>query len=228
MTVVPQRRGPFYWKGTKPYVSVTNAISILDKPALRYWFGREIYRAFMADPSLNEQEALQAPYKKSKDAKSRGTTIHTLIEAYKQTGEVKTDIPDSIKPYMEAFKDWLGNNHVEIVESEKTLYSEKYGYAGTADLIVKINGSGTYVVDTKTGKDIYPEVALQLSAYKQALEENGTKIDGMAALLLETGADDKPTGKYKFATQQDYFEEFLACKKLWEWMNQDLVSKYYK
>ena len=50
----------------------------------------------------------------------------------------------------------------------------------------------------------------------------------MAALLLETGADDKPTGKYKFATQQDYFEEFLACKKLWEWMNQDLVSKYYK
>lgn len=228
MTVVPQRRGPFYWKGTKPYVSVTNAISILDKPALRYWFGREVYRAFMADPSLNEQEALQAPYKKSKDAMSRGTTIHTLIEAYKYTGEVKTYLPDSIRPYMEAFKDWLGNNHVEIVESEKTLYSDKYGYAGTADLIVKINGSGVYVVDTKTGKDIYPEVALQLSAYKQALEEDGLKIDGMAALLLETGADDKPTGKYKFAIQQDYFEQFLACKKLWEWMNQDLVSKYYK
>ena len=39
------RRGGFYWIDNKPYVSVTKVLEVLDKPALRYWFGKEVYYA---------------------------------------------------------------------------------------------------------------------------------------------------------------------------------------
>jgi hypothetical protein len=81
------------------------------------------------------------------------------------------------------------------------------------------------VIDIKTGKYIYDEVELQLSAYKQSLNEQGQKADRLAVLLLETGKDDLPTGNYVFATRNYKFKEFLAAKTLWEWQNQETCYK---
>ena len=64
------RRGGFYWVDNKPYVSVTTALSVIDKPALRYWFGKQVYLAMTKDPTLNEKAALSAPYQMSDKAKS--------------------------------------------------------------------------------------------------------------------------------------------------------------
>lgn len=97
---------------------------------------------------------------------------------------------------------------------------------GTCDILCKMGESDdVYVLDVKTGKQIYDEVELQLSAYKQGLNENGIKCDRMGVILLETGADNKPTGEYIFATKSYNFETFLACKKVWEWQNESLCHK---
>jgi hypothetical protein len=53
------RRGGFYWHTDgRPYISVTTVLSVIDKPALRYWFGKEVYRAMVVNPTLGEKEAL--------------------------------------------------------------------------------------------------------------------------------------------------------------------------
>lgn len=217
------KRGGYYWKGEKPYISVTKVLEIIDKPALRYWVGKEVYYAMVNNPSLTEQEALAAPYKTSDSAKSRGSTIHSIVEAYKHTQEYLDGIPAEFAGYATAFYNWVKDNDIEILEHEKTIFSEEHGYAGTCDLIVKNRQSGkTFLVDVKTGKDIYPEAFLQLSAYKQALEEEGIKIDHIAVCLLQ---EDK---SYKFGEGEPRLDVFLNAMQLWRWKNEDIVKKVGK
>lgn len=215
-----QRRGGFYWVDGKPYVSVTKVLEVLDKPALRRWFGKEVYLAMVKDPSLNEAEALSAPYKISESAKSRGTTIHSIVESYKATGNEIDSIPFEFKGYAQAFYNWVKDNNIRVIEHEKTVYSDTYRFAGTCDLIVENQQTGSiWLCDIKTGKDIYQEAFLQVSAYKAALIEKGETIDRVGIILLQE------SGEYKFAEGTNYFEEFLAAKKLWEFVNREDCKK---
>ena len=206
-----ERRGGFYWKDGKPYVSVTQVLKCLDKPALRYWFGREVYRAMVVDPTLEESAALSAPYKVSDTAKSRGTTIHSIVEAYKKSG-AQIVPPEEFKGYAEAFYSWLKDYKMEVLEHEKTVFDEDHKVAGTLDLLCKNNGD-IWVIDVKTGKDIYDEAFLQVSCY---MHMSGANKGGV--LLLQEN------GKYKSAECPDYFEYFLATKKMWEFMNRELCK----
>jgi len=215
-----QRRGGFYWKGKDPYVSVTNALSIIDKPQLRYWFGREVFYALAQDPSLNEKDALAKPYQTSSKAADRGKTVHSVVETYKISGKRIETIPEAYKGYVTAFYKWVDATDIEIQEHERTVFSEKYGYAGTLDALAKNKKSGESVlIDVKTGKDIYPESFLQLAAYKQALDEEGVKVDSTAVLLL------KEDGNYKWSEESADLEVFLAAKRLWEWRNVEIKEK---
>ena len=228
------RRGGFYWSDGRPYVSVTTVLQAIDKPALRRWVGKEVYLAMVKTPTLSEAEALGAPYKTSDKAKARGTTIHSIVEAYKKNGIKISPELEQFKGYAQAFHKWVGDYEMHILENEKTIISKSERYAGTCDLLLRNYGrtlkddkTGKFIkrmpniwlVDVKTGKDIYDEAFLQLSAYKHALEENGEKVDRAGVLLLQEN------GNYKFAESEDYFEYFLATKKLWEFLNREDCKK---
>lgn len=207
-------------KNGVPYVSVTTSLSILDKPQLRYWFGKQVYLAMVTDPTLKEQDALSMPYKTTEKAADRGKTIHSLIEAYKQSGTIVEDVPSPFEGYAKAFYKWIGDFKPEILENEKTVVSELHKYAGTCDMLVKKDGK-LYLVDFKTNKDgnIYNEVELQASAYKNALHEEGVEIDEMIAVALSE------KGEYTQKTLPDRFDIFLKVKDLWVWKNQEDCRK---
>lgn len=213
-----KRAGMYFLEG-KYYPSVTQILSVIDKPALRIWFGKEVYRATALNPEMNEQQALAEPYKTSETAKGRGTSVHDIVEAWENTGRV-AGLTGPYKGYAEAFDSWIKSNNVKLVEHERTVCSDKYRYAGTLDLLVKI---GSYdnptLIDIKTGKDIYQEAHLQVSAYRQALEESGTKLQGTAVLLLQED------GTFKYELGKDKLRAFLACKVLWEGLNEELLKK---
>ncbi len=219
-----KRRGGFYWKGETPYVSVTTILKVIDKPALRYWYGKEVYYAMVKNPSISESEALKAPYNKSVIAQNRGTTVHSIVEVYKN-GTVDFEkwldgIDEEWRGYAKAFLKWIKELNVNIIEHERSVFSEKHQYAGTCDLLAKINNNNHItVVDVKTGKNIYPESFLQTSAYQHALMEEGQPIGEIGVLLLDE------TGHYKYKTSNDRFEAFLACKKLWEGLNYDSLKR---
>lgn len=230
MTKKNTKRGEFYWVGDRPYISVTTILKVIDKPALRYWFGKKVYSAVIKDPSLNQNEAMKAPWRSSGKAKTRGSTIHSFVEQHRQGGDVEkmvASLKSNIRPYGEAFLKWITDNDINFVEHERTVLSHQHGYAGTADMRCHINGNDNiWLLDVKTGKDIYDEVELQLSAYKQGYLEENEQVDRIGVLLLETGKDNKPTGNYKFQEMSDRLDEFLAAKKLWEWKNQEKLEEY--
>lgn len=211
------KRAGMYLINNKYYPSVTQILSVIDKPALRIWFGKQVYMATSLNPAISEQEALAEPTKQSTTAKSRGTAVHDIVEAYENTGKV-AGLEGPFQGYARAFESWINSNDIKVVGHEQTVKSEKYHYAGTLDLLVEVNGKLT-LIDVKTGKDIYPEAHLQVSAYKQALSEDGTELQGAGILLLQED------GTYKYEQAKDKLKTFLACKVLWEGLNEELIAK---
>jgi len=214
-----RRAGIYFTDQNKPYISVTNILGIIDKSALRYWFGRQVFRAVLKDPGIGEQDALAAPYRRSKTAMSRGSLVHSVVESFKETGNLVKGVPEQYQGYTQAFGKWVRDFQPVIGENEKTIYNEKEGYAGTLDMLAVVKG-GNLVLDIKTGKDIYPESFLQTSAY---LHGDGIKAEGTGVVLL------KENGTYKFELGEDEYETFLHAKALWEWRNRDMLNdiNYY-
>lgn len=218
------RRGGFYWIDNKPMLSVTEILKIIDKPMLRYWFGREVYYAMVKNPALGEKDALSAPYQTSQKATSRGATVHSIVEAYKQTGAVLTGIPEEFQGFATAFYKFVDEMKPEILEQEKSVFDHDNNVAGTLDMYAKI-GNSYYVLDVKTGKDIYAESEIQLSAYAHMLRQEGKQVDNIGVVLLEIGDDKLPTKNYKFAQRTENHSVFLNAKSLYEWINRDKLIK---
>jgi len=214
------RRGGFYWDGDRPFVSVTNVLKIIDKPALRYWFGQQVYWAIIKDGSLSEKEALSSPWQTSGKAKARGTAVHNIVETWRETGDLITDAPAEYRGYARGFEKWVKEYNASVLEHEKTVINKKEKYAGTLDLLTEIAGTRA-IIDVKTGKGIYPESGLQLSAY---LHCDNVEAERIGVLLLEE------SGKYTFKWMDDDYETFLHAKAVWEWNNQPKLKKvnYYQ
>lgn len=132
----------------------------------------------------------ESPWRESKRKMDVGSAVHAEAEAY-VLGVPRPEPDGIVAPYLESFRHFLEDFEPEFLASEATVYSPAESYAGTLDAIVRIGGR-VLLLDYKTGKDIYPDVALQLAAYANAefvLLPDGSSepmfaIDGAAALHL--------------------------------------------
>lgn len=219
------KRGVFYFIDKKPFASVTTILSVIDKPALRRWYGEQVYMAMLKNPAMKKEEAMAAAFSMNKSALSRGTTVHSMVEAYKAGHKVEeAHIPDQFKGYAKSFYTFIDQHpQIRIIEQERTVVSKKYRYAGTLDMLAKMNDTDApTIIDVKTGKDIYAEAFIQTSAYQNALMEDGTAAHSIAVLLLQED------GTYKFQVKTDFerqFAAFLACQQIWEALNEEMLEK---
>ena len=171
-----------------------------------------------------------------------GSAVHHMCEHYfdlpgheesyldwfldKMEGDAKENREHIIR-HVTAFGDWVEDYQPEFVHRETTVFHPIDGWAGTLDALAEMNvspGSKERVFamgDYKTG-GVWPEVALQLAAYRHASEwvdsEGGTHLFSHAAktgFVLEL----KP-GKYKvhwIDCGPEEYEVFLALKRFAEW-----------
>lgn len=161
-------------KGTD-FPSVTSIIRYgVAKPRLVTWTADKIIdqairsRQILADLSSDRKAKTLLTKLTEKDrnaAADRGTAIHEQAENFALGKAV--DITPEIEGYVKAFEDFCYDFKPEFLHTEALVVSRKYEYAGTLDAIVVIDGK-VYVLDIKTGNYIWPEVALQLSAYSRA------------------------------------------------------------
>jgi hypothetical protein len=85
----------------------------------------------------------------------------------------------------------------ELISAEDFVWSDKYKYAGTADLVCKMNDQ-VWLLDLKTSNSIHKSYDLQLASYAKALEESkGIKIErtGIIWLKSPTRGPSKQKGK---------------------------------
>lgn len=129
--------------------------------------------------SLERDEALdlikRARYRKSGAAMARGTNLHKAAESL-ALGVQPVDVDKVTLPYVEQYARFLSEHSPEFLMSEAPVYSPTYGYAGTCDGICVIDGQRVlfdvktteHAPDSGRSRPPFPEVALQLVAYRRA------------------------------------------------------------
>ena len=171
--------------------SVTTILGCLKAEGLLYWTAEEAAKAAVnSAASLQariEEEGRQAVIKWLRDARFRrakgertaaelGTEVHAACEAYALTGQ-RPDVDAEVQPFLDQFDRWAQEFQPVYQAAEVTVYSPSYGYAGTCDAFLTVGGVRC-IVDYKSSRKSfdnrgnpttpYPEVALQLAAYRHA------------------------------------------------------------
>lgn len=176
------------------------------------------------------------------EAGRRGSVVHNLTELYDEGEEVTFIGHDAPKYKMlewamfERYVDFsvTHNPTHEIIEGN--YISKSLGYAGTIDRVCDIYGKKT-LLDIKTSNSIYPSYWLQLAAYGSLLSEAKIHFDQVGILWLN--AKTRTTGKngaiqgvgWQLIVNDNendllkYYDMFLATKKLWNALNEDVKPK---
>jgi hypothetical protein len=234
----------YSWRD-EAYWSVTTIIGGgVPKPALLPWGIKMVAEAAveMADtlPAMvaaDREGAIRflkgSPYAKRDKAADLGTLVHEAAEAH-ALGRPMPPVTADVRPYLDSFERFLADFTPEIIATEASVYNRSEHYAGTLDMIARLMlpqseclVPKTYILDAKSGKDVYPEVGLQLAAYRNAefiglpdgSEGPMPAVDGALALHLTVN------GYRLIEVRCDYevYRSFLYAREVFRW--QETTSK---
>lgn len=151
------------------------------KNGLQYWAAKEVATCAVDERDIWEPLAgrardaaweylKEAPFRDRDAAARRGTDVHRLAERL-QAGE-EVQVPDELVGHVDSYlrfrEEWQPTD--EIIEG--VVINRSRTYMGTFDSIAMLPGfpGGDRVLyDIKTSRSgVYPEVALQLAAYRYA------------------------------------------------------------
>lgn len=172
---------------------------------------------WLASKGWDEAEAIKAA------AGDKGSKVHQACGVLMAGGTVemgdafanRSGDPEELTPdeyaCLMSFVEWFHETRPEIIAVEYTVWNEHYRYAGTVDIKCRINGK-VWIIDLKTGADIWPPHELQVSAYKHA-DKDGPKVQKLA--ILQLGYRRNKIKKWKFTPIADKFKLFLAARQIW-------------
>lgn len=185
-----------YTLKNKKYISVSKKIEEFYKP-----FDPSIAK-YVAIAKNTTELAIKSEWEKlKKQSIVKGNILHKYAHE-KLSGK-------DVKPFnssQRAIDEYINNITDEIVFVEKPIFSIKYGYAGTPDLVLYNLESGLFrIVDWKTNKDINKNYkgqkmltpfedlldtplnhyAVQLSLYQICLEEAGLAVESRTVIHFQ-------------------------------------------
>lgn len=158
------------------YPRVSSILGLLAKPGIEGW-KRKV--------GFDEADRI------AKQSTTFGTLVHAGCERV-ALGEPLADVTReferggdlSAAQCVTAFGRWLDDSVAEVIATERTVWSDRFGYAGTTDLLVQLNDGRRAVCDVKTSKSLSDTYRLQLEAYRMALEEQGEPYEARVAIWL--------------------------------------------
>lgn len=185
---------------------------------------------WLAQKGWDEAEAIKIA------AGDKGSKVHYAIGDLLDGVEVKMD-SKYVNPTTEemeeltlqeyeclmSFVDWYNTCKPVSLAKELLVFNEEYHYAGTIDYICRIDDQ-IWIIDFKTGQNLWPSHKLQVSAYSHAdfavtlpvseiIEVDPVGERKLAILQLGYRKNKK---KYKFTEVEDCFDLFLNTKDIWE------------
>lgn len=143
-----------------------------DKSALLHWAhkqgaaGLPLYQRAALDigsavHKMAELDLIGAPDREIE------ATLHQYLSAPNHLEMAQTSF--------KAFREWRQQCRVRVLSQEVSIVSEAYQYGGTPDLIAIVN-NGISIIDFKTGKGVYPEMKVALSAHANLWNEANPKM----------------------------------------------------
>jgi hypothetical protein len=201
-----------------------------------YWPKNQAFWQWVASKGWDEAQIVKQA------AGDKGSAVHLAIERILGGEEFRIDtkIEDKNRSTeqdlalreltyeellcVKSFLDWRDAVKPEVIATETTIFSDIHGYAGTVDLVCRIDGV-PYVVDFKTSKQVWKEYELQVSAYRAALESGENPLyerdgslfnpAGMKTAILQVGYERNKAG-YKFTEIDDAFDLFKVAQRIWK------------
>ena len=182
----------FYTRKDKYYPSVTSILQFMPKG--------KFFETWLKDVGHNADII-------ARKAADEGTQVHEMVEKYlegekiewlDEQGQTKCSL--DVWRMLLKFVEFWSTYEPKLLGSEVHLFSDKYEYAGTCDLVVELNGE-VWLLDIKTSNSIHTAMDLQLSAYSQAWNEIfKEKVTRAGILWLKSskrgeGKGDKIQGK---------------------------------
>lgn len=227
-------RGRSYiWPPTgEQFISVTTVQKAMAKEGLVYWSARVVAEGAIAKlpqwQAIRREEGDEAavrylkglPWSQRDKAADAGSAVHGAIDA-ELKGQPVPAWPTKLSGFREQYERFKAAYRPEWVTSEATVYSRRYGFAGTLDYIARIGGR-TLLCDVKSGERVYDEVALQLAAYRHAdwidlgdsRETPIPSIDACAVLHLRP----QSFQLVEVRADTEMFEAFLHLIQVYRWM----------
>ena len=168
----------FYSRNEGYYPSVTSILQFMPK-------GR-FFENWLKDVGHNADII-------ARKAAGEGNQVHSAIEKYVEGEKIQWLNAEGYSNYsldvwklILKFHEFWSTYKPTLIESEIHLFSDKYKYAGTCDLVCEIDGV-RWLLDIKTSKAIHTSMDLQLAAYSQAWNENfDEKIEKMGIIWLKS------------------------------------------
>ena len=162
----------------------TSILKVIAKPALVPWAANMaaeyVGRALKPGISLDEVQivelcdgAKKAHRVKADQSASLGHLAHAWFDDHFSGRAPSAPVNSQLRQMTEAFLRFADLHELEILETEKRLYSRVHKFAGTTDLICMVDGELT-IADYKTGSGLYPEMLAQLGGYDICWSEEMT------------------------------------------------------
>jgi hypothetical protein len=176
----------------KTYPGVTGILSVIDKSAaLMSWAARQTAEAAVnlanditqsidcpgfgrsgldsLIENVGNEGAIKALTSRSSwkrdEAASLGTEVHNLADQLVNGTLRVEDVPSRATRHVNAYTDWWTASGWTVRASEAMVVHPDAGYGGTIDLLCRDRDGLTVLADIKTGKAVYQEAVLQLTAY---------------------------------------------------------------
>lgn len=189
--------------------------------------GLAFYR-WLAGKGWDESQALKEA------AANKGSMIHRAIELLLNGEQIEHDTklrdPNTDEERalttdewaaLCSFVKWYSAVQPETVGTEMVVVNDEEGYAGTVDYVCRINGV-PYIIDFKTGQNVWPEYELQLSAYKKCIK---LEDDVEAKLAILQVGYQRNKNNYKFTEVEDKWDLFKAAQLIWRNENENAKPK---
>jgi len=190
----------------KMYPSVTTVLSLHNKEGLAQW------RARVGNDEAN---------KISRQAATRGTRIHNIVERYLNNNGVKEGLtPLDLASFISL------QTHLSRIDNirglEVGLYSDFLRLAGRVDCVADFDGKLS-IIDFKTAKrrkdkEYIEHYFMQTSAYAIMFEERTGIPIGRTVILISVDDDDSQV----FIEKRDnYDKKLIEYRDLWESINKN-------
>jgi hypothetical protein len=211
--------------------NVSSIVKILDKPMLNKWAIRQAISYIRKNKKkLTKDVFLQAENeaKRVKEkAGEKGTELHKIIEEWLNGGGMKKPRSKHLASGLQKFIKWAENKKMEVLHSEKKVYSKSRDYAGTCDIVAKIDGRLS-LLDIKTGKNIYQEAYAQVAAYGGAWNEEFPNNKIKDFYIIQISSKNGNFRAERVKNIKRHYKSFLAMKFLYEWQKDLASSKFNK
>jgi hypothetical protein len=214
------------------YRSVTNVTGALPKPALVAWAAKltaetavEQLESWRNMPAMEAVDWLKGtPWRTRDRAAARGTTVHAVVD--NMINGLTYEVESLTEPWIMAATKFVQEARPRPERTETSVYDERSYTAGTFDFLGRLDAApelGRVLIDWKTGKGIYADMAVQLvGGYalgaQYILDDDGNEIEWRrpdAALLVHLTQDGYAIRRVPM--EQQLRRAFLGALEIRRW-----------